>query len=187
MLLVGTMCAFRSPSQRDHRNNTLKGNFTEQSTFSNMSIHETIIVLDSPVFVCPLFFPRAETSTRPSKGHRNAADRDETSLDIQVTHQKPHRAGRGTYVAVVLATYGLGAARTARADANDGDRGAVDSQEYIHVLDDDSQKTEEVRASGGAGLCSTRPGQLGRTRREETGIMYRLSAVAALDWPGRAS
>lgn len=69
-------------------------------------------------------------------------------------------------MAVVLAADGAGAARTARADANDGDRGAVDSQEYIQVLDDDAQKTEEGRASGGAGLCSTRPRQIGRARKE---------------------
>lgn len=122
-----------------------------------MSVQETNILLNNPVFVFLLFFPRVEASFRPSKTHGNATDRNETSLGIQVTHQRPHRAWRGTYVAVVVAADCLGAARITSANANDGDRGAVDSQENIHVLDDDAQKTEEGRARGGARLCSTRP------------------------------
>lgn len=104
-------------------------------------------------------------SFRTSKGHGHATDGNGTSLDIQVSQQNAHSARRGTYAAVVLAADSGSVARTTRADANDGDRGAVDSQENIDVLDDDAQKTEEGSASGGAGLCSTRPNQLGRTCR----------------------
>ena len=44
-----------------------------------------------------------------------------------------------TYVAVVLAADGVGGARIAGADADDGDGGAGKPHEGVHVLHDDAQ------------------------------------------------
>ena len=53
---------------------------------------------------------------------------------------------------VVLAANGLGAARVAGADADDGDRRAVEADEDVDALDDDAEQAEEERRSGAAGL-----------------------------------
>lgn len=48
-----------------------------------MSIQETSILFNSPVFVFLLFFTPAEASFLPSKTHGNAADGDKSALHMQ--------------------------------------------------------------------------------------------------------
>ena len=57
-----------------------------------------------------------------------------------------------THDVVVLAADGLGRALVAGPDANDGDRGAVEADEDVEVLEDDAQKAEEGTNAGGRGL-----------------------------------
>lgn len=57
-----------------------------------------------------------------------------------------------TYEAVVLAADGVGAARAARADTDDGDRGAVQADDSGDVLDDDPKEAQDRGGRLGARL-----------------------------------
>lgn len=60
-----------------------------------------------------------------------------------------------TYEAVVVAADRLGRARVAGADADNVDRGAVQADEGVHVLDDNAQETEDRGGRGRVGLSSS--------------------------------
>ena len=80
---------------------------------------------------------------------RDTANRDKSTLQngaISVLLTMKSHNGV-TYVAIVLAAHGLSGAAATRADADDGDRRAGDTEEDIHVLDNNTQKAQEGSTS----------------------------------------
>ena len=58
-----------------------------------------------------------------------------------------------TYNRVVRAAHRARGARVAAPDTNDGQRGAVETEETSHVAEDDTQETEQDAGLGRGGLC----------------------------------
>ena len=59
-------------------------------------------------------------------------------------------------MAVIVAAHGLSRAAATGAYANDSDRGAVDTEENVDVLNHDAEQTQEGGARSGAGLSNSR-------------------------------
>lgn len=76
-----------------------------------------------------------------SEADGKAADGNETALYAKFSQSPINREmNERTYEAVVIAADGVGAARAARADTDDGDRGAAKADDSGHILDDDAEE-----------------------------------------------
>ena len=76
--------------------------------------------------------------------------------------------GAGTHDVVVLAADGLGRALVAGADADDGDRGAVEPDKRVDALEDDAEQAEQERHGGVAGLQEQTRGTSARSPETKT-------------------
>ena len=90
-----------------------------------------------------------------------------------------------TYNIVVLAAHHVGRASIARANTDDSDRGAVETEKDINAFDDDAEEAQKEAADGVASLLNKRSPSVFDLKHEDTRT-HLSDVVAALNGPGAA-